>query len=131
MIRAFTWGTFDFIHNGHKLFLNNIKSVSDELHIVLIPNIEVYKNKNYIPLDTNTRKANLQKLDIADLIHIDCYNWGLKSVIKHKPDVFVLGYDQRTIWEKRLLNFLRNRNLDTIIITLEEFADGIHSSHFR
>jgi len=131
LIKAFTWGTFDYIHEGHYIFLNKIKSISDELHIVLIPDIEVCKNKNYIPLDIETRKNNLSKLNIADFIHIDSYNMGLKSALRFEPDIFVLGYDQRTIWERRLTSFLRNKNLDTTIIRFAEFANGIHSSHLR
>jgi len=130
-MRAFTWGTFSFIHDGHLMFLKEIKSMSNELHVILIPDIEVFKNKKNVRPDAVTRKNNLSRLNIADFVHIDSYNMGLKSVLKFEPEIFVLGYDQNTIWEKRLASFLRNNNLDTRITRLTEFANGIHSSNLR
>jgi len=131
LIKAFTWGTFSYIHAGHRLFLDEIKSVSDELHIILIPDLEVFKNKKYFPPDVMTRKNCLNRLKIADYIHVDSYNMGLKSVLKYKPEIFIIGYDQNTIWEKRIVTFLRNNNLNTKIIHSVEFFNGIHSSHLR
>lgn len=131
MTRAFTWGTFNLIHDGHKELLLNIKSICDEIHIILIPNIEVFNNKNYVPLDWGTRRINIENLGLISHIHYDSYNLGLKSVLKFKPDFFVLGYDQKTIWEKKLLSFLKENNLNTKILYSEEFAQGIHCAQFR
>lgn len=131
MTRAFTWGAFNLIHDGHKQLLLDIKSICDEIHIVLIPNIEVFKNKNYIPLDWSTRRTNIESLGLVSCIHYDSYNLGLKSVLKFKPDFFVLGYDQKTIWEERLRSFLLNNDLNTKILYSKEFAQGIHCTQFR
>jgi len=68
MIRAFTWGTFNILHDGHREFLQNIQLICNEIHIVLIPDTEVFKNKNYIPLNWSTRKANIEKF--GSLNHI-------------------------------------------------------------
>jgi cytidyltransferase-like protein len=131
MARAFTWGTFNLIHDGHKQLLLNIKSICDEIHVILIPNSEVLKNKSYISLDWSTRKRNIENLGLVSHIHYDSYNLGLKSVLKFKPDFFVLGYDQKTIWEKRLISFLEVNNLNTKILYSKEFAQGIHCAQFR
>ena len=100
MTRVFTWGTFGLIHVGHKEFLQSIKLICDEIHVILIPDIEVFRNKKYIPPDWSTRRANLKKLGLASYIHYDSYDLGLESVLKFQPDYFVLGYDQKTIWEE-------------------------------
>ena len=131
MTIAFTWGTFNVLHDGHREFLLNIKSICDEIHIILIPNIEVFRNKNYIPVDWITRSANLEKLGLASHIHYDSYNLGLKSVLKFKPDFFVLGHDQKTIWEERLISFFVDNDLNTKILYSREFAQGIHCAQFR
>ena len=131
MTIAFTWGTFSLIHDGHKEFLQSIKSICDEIHIILIPELEVFRNKNYIPVDWSTRRTNLEKLGLASHIHYDSYNLGLKSLLKFKPDIFVLGYDQKTIWEERLISFLVDNDLNTKILYSKEFSQGIHCSQFR
>ena len=131
MIRTCTWGTFNVLHDGHKQFLLNIKSICDEIHIILIPDIEVFRNKNYIPLYWNTRRTNLERLGFVSHIHCDSYNLGLKSFLKFKPDFFVLGYDQKTIWEERLRSFLVDNDLNTKILYSKEFSQGIHCAQFR
>jgi len=131
MIRAFTWGTFSQIHDGHKQFLQNIKSICDEIHIILIPELEVFRNKNYTPIDWIARRINLDNLGLAIHIHYDSYNLGLKSVLKFKPDFFVFGYDQKTIWEQKLASFLVDNDLNTKILYFKEFAHGIHCAQFR
>ena len=131
MTRAFTWGTFNLIHDGHKQFLLNIKPICDEIHVILVPDIEVFTNKNYIALNWETRRTNLARLGLASHIHYDSYNLGLKSLLKFKPDFFVLGYDQKTIWEERLVSFLVDNDLNTRILYSKEFAQGIHCAQFR
>jgi len=131
MIRTFTWGTFNVLHDGHKEFLINIRSSCDEMHIILIPDIEVFRNKIYMPLDWTTRQINLERLGLARHIHYDSYNLGLKSLLKFKPDFFVLGYDQKTIWEERLISFLEDNDLNTKILYSKKFAQGIHCAQFR
>lgn len=131
MTRAFTWGTFNAIHDGHKELLLSITAICDEMHIILIPDAEVVINKNYIPLSWERRRRNLARLGLASRIHYDSYNLGLKSVLEFKPDFFVLGYDQRTIWEESLRSFLVDNHLNTTILYSRQFAHGIHCAQFR
>jgi len=84
-----------------------------------------------MPLNWETRRTNLARLRLASYIHYDSYNLGLKSILKFKPDIFVLGYDQKTIWEQRLISFLVDNELNTKILYSKELAQGIHSAHLR
>jgi cytidyltransferase-like protein len=131
MVKAFTWGTFDYVHDGHIIFLKGIKEFCDELHIIVIPQIEVFKNKGVVSLKDSIRKENLRKLNLAEYIHIDSYNMGLQSLLKLNPDLFVLGYDQDSVWEKKLGSFIIKNGLATKIIRSLKFADGIHSNRLR
>ena len=131
MIKAFTWGTFNYLHEGHRIFLSDIKSICNDLHVILIPKKEVFENKRVFPLEDTSRKDILMKLKIADFIHVDSYNMGLKSVLKYNPDIFVIGYDQNTMWEKKLSLFIKVNNLATKIIRSTKFANGVHSAKFR
>jgi len=131
MIRAFTWGTFNHIHDGHRILLNKIKTNCDQLHIILLPNKEVFENKRIIVQSETSRREILLKLRISDFVHIDSYNMGLKSLLKYNPDIFVVGYDQNTVWEKRLFSFIKMNKLKTKIIKFGKFADGIHSCKLR
>lgn len=106
-----TWGTFDCLHDGHKEFLIKASRLG-KLFVIVVPSFAKVFNKEYKPNKTALeRRADLIQFgkvhnNIFQDVLIDCYQFGLRSLILLKPDVFVFGYDQNTIWDRLLPQFL-------------------------
>lgn len=106
-----TWGTYDCLHDGHKEFLLKASRLG-KLFVIVVPSFAKVFNKEYKPHKTALeRRADLIEFgkvhnNIFQDVLIDCYQFGLKSLILLKPDVFVFGYDQDTIWDRLLPQFL-------------------------
>lgn len=125
------WGTFDLLHEGHRQFLKKAAKLG-KLHVILIPDEQVLKNKGYLPdNDTEIRKKNLEKLPFVECVYIDCIEMGLESVNYIKPHYFCLGYDQERVWEDILEKFLSKQGYFPKFIRLGRYANGIHSKHLR
>jgi len=91
MEKVLTGGCFNKLHPGHKYLLKKAKSFG--YLIVVLTNDKNNKKKNAIP--AKLRKQNLEKLKIADKIVIGHPSDFMKVVKKEKPDIIVLGYDQK------------------------------------
>jgi len=113
-----TWGTFDCLHDGHKEFLLKASQLG-KLFVIVVPSFAKIFNKEYKPRKSAfDRKADLIQFgkahdNIIENVLIDCYQFGLKSLILLKPDIFVFGYDQKAIWDKLLPQFLNYFGLNT------------------
>ena len=85
-------GCFNRIHPGHIYFLKEAKKLGDELIVVLAND---KNNKKPYATSAKERKKLLKSLDIADEIFIGDPKNKIKIVEMVKPDVIVLGYDQK------------------------------------
>ncbi|MFH0832411.1 MAG: adenylyltransferase/cytidyltransferase family protein [Candidatus Aenigmatarchaeota archaeon] len=90
-IKVLAGGCFNKIHEGHIYFLNRAKSFGF-LTVVLAND---RNNKKRYALPAKQRKENLKKLKIADRIIVGDENDYMKTVDRVKPDIIVLGYDQK------------------------------------
>lgn len=105
-----TWGTFDCLHDGHKEFLLKASQLG-KLFVIVVPSFAKIFNKEYKPKKSAIeRRADLIQFGkdhgIIENVLIDCYQFGLKSLILLKPDIFVFGYDQNAVWDRLLPQFL-------------------------
>ena len=109
--KVFIWGTFDCLHNGHKHFLMKASQFGI-LYVIVVPSFAKVINKEYCPKKTEVERKNdlihFGKVEnnIIENVFIDCFQYGLKSLMLIKPDVVVLGYDQNNIWDGLLLQLL-------------------------
>lgn len=135
VLNVFTWGTFDCLHDGHKEFLKKIGQLG-RLYIIVIPSQKKFENSGYVPVkDEFQRRADLlhfgkvETIDLIEEVFIDCFEYGLKSILEVRPEIFCLGYDQDAIWDKNLIRFIRDHKMNTILLrTLTENGNGVHSS---
>jgi FAD synthetase len=131
MKKIATFGVFDIIHVGHIRFLEECKKISrdSKLIVVIARDSSVIKDKGKPPIiNENDRKcivASLKSVDNAIL-----GNEGsdkLKIVEKIKPDIIVLGYDQKL--DKRQLEqeFLK-RGLKINVVRLKKYNENNSSA---
>ena len=102
-------GTFDIIHPGHLYLLKQAKKRGDFLIVVIARDKTVKKEKGYYPyFNEKERVKNLKKLHLANRVLLGHPKDKLKIVVKLKPDVICLGYDQKAtpkLLKKKLVKF--------------------------
>jgi len=121
-----TFGVFDIIHEGHVKFLEKCKNMSRnaELIVVLARDSTVLKNRGRKPLiPEEQRRYIIETLKPVDKAILG--NGGsdkLKIVEKIKPDIIVLGYDQK-LNNKELEQELKNRGLKIKVFRLKKYGN--------
>jgi len=91
-VKVLCGGKFNIVHKGHIYFLEKAKEIGDTL-IVIIAN-DAHNKREYAQPQTR-RKKIIENLEIADKVLIGNEKSFVKTVMKVKPDVITLGYDQK------------------------------------
>jgi FAD synthetase len=131
--RVMVAGTFDIIHEGHIKMLWSAKSLAgDDGELVVVvardENVRKYKRREPI-LEESIRAYIVKNLKPVDRVVLGERN-PIESVLKLRPDVIALGYDQ---WadENWLREELLKRGLNVEIVRLPRFGDSSSSSIVR
>ena len=90
-MKVLAGGCFNKIHPGHIYFLKKAKSFG-YLTVVIANDIN---NKKIYAIPAKKRKHLLRSLGIADKIITGHPTDFMKTVKKVRPDIIVLGYDQK------------------------------------
>ncbi len=129
-LRVLVAGTFDLIHEGHIKMLWEAKKLAGddgELIVVIARDRNVKRFKGRFPVIRESSRAYIVK----NLKPVDRVVLGerepLESIVKIKPDVIALGYDQ---WadERWLTEELRKREMEVKVVRLPRFGDSSSSS---
>ncbi len=117
-------GSFDVLHPGHVKFLEWVKrKFKGKLIIVLARNESIEKMKRRKPVfSERERKILLEAIRYVDKVIIGDKKDFLKPLLKEKPDVIVLGYDQ-WVDEKDLEKKLRESGLCVKIVRAPAFNE--------
>ncbi len=123
MVRVMASGVFDILHPGHVLFLQEAKKLGDELVVVVARDSTAKKFKHKPIMPEEVRRflvESLKPVDRAVLGHeYDMY----KTVEEIKPDIIVLGYDQK-FSEEEIEEECRKRGLDVKVVRLKKYGDS-------
>jgi len=101
MTTVMVFGTFDILHFGHLHLFHQAKRLADKLVVVVARDCNVKKIKGVLPINNEKERLELIKhVDIVDNAILGDKNDIYKVVLKIKPDVIALGYDQEAEVEK-------------------------------
>lgn len=93
MVRVLATGTFDILHPGHLLYLEEAKKLGDELWVIVARNSMVnHKSKPILPEDQ--RLAMVSALRVVDHALLGDEHDMFKPLEEIHPDIVVLGHDQ-------------------------------------
>ncbi|MGQ9782239.1 MAG: adenylyltransferase/cytidyltransferase family protein [Nitrososphaeria archaeon] len=121
-------GTFDILHPGHLLTLKNAKSLGDVLIVVVATDETAEKSKGRKPHSSEQKRLELvNSLKMVDLAIIGGRGNIYDSLLKIKPDLVVLGYDQLHK-EDEIESFARTNSLKIKVVRLTEKIEGVKSS---
>ena len=91
--RVVATGTFDIIHPGHIMFLEEAKKFGDEL-IVIVAREKNVKHKPKPVIPEEQRRKVVEALKPVDRAILGDRDDIFKPILELRPDVIVLGYDQ-------------------------------------
>ena len=126
-----TGGVFDILHLGHIKTLEEAAKEGDLLLVVVASDETVERSKGRLPLNNQENRIKLLKhLKIVDLVEKGTSDPTkfMDIVVKYKPDMIALGYDQ-SLTEEKLQKLLSDKGLEGIgIIRLGSFIPNEKSS---
>jgi cytidyltransferase-like protein len=135
--KIMVFGTFDGLHKGHFNFFKQAKSlVKNPFLIVSIArDNNVLKIKNEKPIFSEKERLNLvrrnKSIDKAVLGGKVKY---LPHILKEKPDIIALGYDQKAYVEElkkdlKNLSAQASKGILVKIIRLKPYKEKIYKNH--
>jgi FAD synthetase len=91
-VTVFAAGCFNRVHPAHLRLLRQARALGDRL-VVVLSHDEHNKKPNAVP--AARRKKRLERLGVADEVVIGAADGFAVTLRRVRPDVLVLGYDQR------------------------------------
>lgn len=130
------FGTFDLLHLGHLNFFHQAKKLVTRRRQgfggqgYLIVSVGRDKNiksfKGFVPVHKErTRLNNIKKLKIVDKAVLASLKNPWSHIMREKPDIIALGYDQKIYVDKGGINhfrsLLKKKNMNCKLIRLRAF----------
>ncbi|MBR7153381.1 MAG: FAD synthase [Candidatus Methanomethylophilaceae archaeon] len=128
MVRVMASGVFDILHTGHLSYLEQARSMGDELVVVVAcdSTVRVRKHEPITPEDMRLRLVGALKP--VDRAILGGNGDMFETVAMVQPDVIVLGYDQ-TFDTEALSRELADRGLGDIrVVRAGECADDLNAT---
>ena len=120
MKKVLVFGTFDILHRGHHVFLEQAKAQGDYLVAVVARDKTVEQLKGEKPQhDEETRRKKLEKLSFVDEVYLGSLGNKYDIIERINPDIICIGYDQKH-FVRDLQQEIKNRHLKAQIIYFKE-----------
>jgi FAD synthetase len=127
MTRVMASGVFDILHSGHLHYLEEARSLGDELFVVVATDATVRKRKHEPITPEKMRVELVQALKPVDKAILGAEGDIYEIVRKIEPDVIALGYDQ-AFDEHKLEKELRKRGLKARVVRLSKHEDDLNGT---
>ncbi|MFH1366784.1 MAG: adenylyltransferase/cytidyltransferase family protein [Patescibacteria group bacterium] len=96
--KVLVFGTFDYLHPGHRSFLKQAKKLGNFLTVVVACDHTIKHLKKITPHHREKQRVKMVKtLKICDQVVLGQHDFKKKYdiILKLKPDIIALGYDQK------------------------------------
>ncbi|MBX4187115.1 MAG: adenylyltransferase/cytidyltransferase family protein [Candidatus Doudnabacteria bacterium] len=128
MKRVMVFGVFDLLHPGHISFLKQAKKLGNFLIVSVARDVNVKKLKGKLPIfDEKKRMKHVKDLKVANKIVLGALKDPWPHILKEKPNVIALGYDQQD-YVGNLQQELQKRGLRARVIRLKAFRPDVFKS---
>ncbi len=99
--KVMVFGVFDLLHPGHVDFFKQAKSLGDFLIVSVARDVNVIKIKEQRPIhNEKERVTNIGMVPYVDKIVLGGLRDPWPHIVKERPDVIALGYDQKNYIER-------------------------------
>lgn len=130
-VKVMVFGTFDGLHKGHiDFFKQSRKTTMNPFLVVSVARDKnVKKIKGKIPeFKEKERLAFVKEYKLVDKVILAGLNDHLPHILKEKPEIIALGYDQEA-YIKNLKKDLENKGLKVKIMRLKPYKENIYKNH--
>lgn len=122
------FGTFDGLHLGHFNFFKQARTLGGRLVVSIARDANVKRIKGKYPYLNENARANLvKKTGLAHKVILGGLNDHLAHILKLRPDIIALGYDQKE-YVKNLKKDLNKKNLKIKIVRLRPYRAHIYKN---
>jgi FAD synthetase len=124
------FGTFDVVHKGHINFFKQARKLSKNpfLIVSLARDVNVKRIKGNKPVNSEkTRLRAVKSLSIVDRAVLGDLKNHFKHILKEKPEIIALGYDQNNYVENLERDLAKN-GLDVRVVRLKPFKSHIYKT---
>jgi FAD synthetase len=124
------FGTFDILHKGHLDFFRQARKLAKRpfLIVSIARDVNVKKIKGKKPiLSEKKRQILVKRTGLANKVILGGLGRHLPHILRQKPDIIALGYDQKA-YVKELKSDLKRRLLKANVVKLKPFRPDIYKS---
>ena len=128
--KIMVFGTFDILHKGHLNFFKQARGLAKNPYLIvsIARGANVKKIKGQPPLLTEQQRLRaVKKSAVVDKAVLGGLNNYLNHIIKQRPQVIALGYDQKA-YVKNLKLLLEQKGLKVKVIRLKAHKPKIYKS---
>ena len=125
------FGTFDGLHEGHLHFFKQAKNFIKNSFLI----VSIARDKNVLRIkgkypDKNerARMALVKKCKLIDQVVLSGAEDHLPHIIKMRPDIITLGYDQKA-YVPNLKKDLKNKGVLVRVVRLKPYKEKIYKNH--
>ncbi|MHC1610097.1 MAG: adenylyltransferase/cytidyltransferase family protein [Candidatus Methanospirareceae archaeon] len=119
MVRVLATGTFEILHPGHLLFLEEAKKLGDELFVIVGRDANVRKRKRTPIIPEEQRLQMVSALKMVDKAMLGSEKDIYEPLYSIRPDIIALGYDQ-AFDEEELERELRARGFHSKVVRIKK-----------
>jgi FAD synthetase len=129
--KIMVFGTFDGLHLGHLNFFKQARKLALKPFLIVSvardKNVKIIK-KNFPIFKEKKRITLVKKSNLVDQVVLAGLNNHLSHILKIRPDIIALGYDQKN-YVRNLKKDLQNKGLIVKIIRLKAYKKNIYKNH--
>ena len=129
--RVMVFGTFDGLHRGHLDFFRQAKNFTENSFLI----VSIARDENVLKIkgekptfNEKERLLLVKKNKLVDKAVLSGKDKYLPHILKEKPDIIALGYDQKA-YVSDLKKDLKNKGIFVKIIRLKPFKEEIYKNH--
>ena len=111
-VTVFAAGCFNRVHKAHRRMLEIARCLGDRLVLVLSNDVH-NKKPNAVPAAARLRR--MTELGLADKVLVGEPDSFARSLLRERPDILVLGYDQR-LPDAQTENAVRELGLKVVVL---------------
>ncbi|MBP9711969.1 MAG: FAD synthase [Candidatus Pacebacteria bacterium] len=132
MKKIMVFGTFDGLHPGHINFFRQAKRLAtgSVLVVSIARDSNVRKIKKYTPIHPESDRMKIViESGLADRVILGGVRNHLTHILKERPDIIALGYDQ-VEYVKNIKTELAKMGLKVKIVRLKPYKEKVYKNKF-